>query len=90
MALPLTFHSVKVRPVSSTTLAERLAEGCMVVELWHQPPKRSGPSTLSSWQAATSGSGVVTGRRLAPGTKDVLLGQARVPLVQLLQKSTGN
>ena len=34
-------------------------------------------------------SGVVTGRRLIPGAKDVLLGRARVPLVQLLHKSTG-
>ena len=61
------------------------------MEMWHQTPKKSSPSSLrGAWPSATAeSSGVVTGRRLIPGTKDVLLGRAKVPLVQLLQKSTG-
>ena len=60
--------------------------------MWHQAPKGSSPSLTGGWQQRTKAaaeSGVVTGRRLVPGTKDVLLGRANVPLLQLLQKSTG-
>jgi hypothetical protein len=61
----------------------------MLVEIWHQAPKGSSPPLIGGWQSTRADSGVVTGRRLVPGTKDVLLGRAKVPLVQLLQKSTG-
>ena len=59
------------------------------MEIWHQAPKGSSPSLIGGWQSTKAESGVVTGRRLMPGAKDVLLGRARLPLVQLLQKSTG-
>ena len=74
---------------TSVTLAQKLAEGCIFVELWHQPPKRSASFLTGGWKSDTTGTGAVTGRRLAHGAKDVLLGRAQVPLSQLLQKSTG-
>lgn len=92
LALPLTSHSTKLSGPSATiiTLAQKLSESYMLVEIWHQAPKGSSPSSLTrGWQSAKTESGVVTGRRLVPGTKDVLLGRAKVPLLQLLQKSTG-
>ena len=61
----------------------------MVVEMWHRAPKGSSPSLTGGWQSTNTESGVVTGRRLVPGDKDVLLGRAKVPLMQLLKKSTG-
>lgn len=98
LALPLTSPSTKTLsgPSTSTTttattnLAQKLADGYMLVELWHQPPKGSSPSLIGGWQSARAAeSSVVTGRRLVPGAKDVLLGRAKVPLLQLLHKSTG-
>ena len=91
LALPLTSHPTKLGgPSTTTTLARKLTEGYMLVEIWHQAPKGSSPSSLTrTWQSGKAESGVVTGRRLMPGIKDVLLGRAKVPLMQLLRKSTG-
>ena len=90
LALPLTFHPTKAS-TTSVTLAQKLAEGCIFVEVWHQSPKRGSSSLTGVWQSELTGSGssVVTGRRLAPGARDVLLGRLQVPLLQLLQRSTG-
>ena len=92
LSLPLTSHLTKTLGGPSTTtanLAQKLAEGSMLVEIWHQTPKGSSPSFIGGWESTKAESGVVTGRRLMHGAKDVLLGRAKVPLVQLLQKSTG-
>ena len=79
-ALPLvsqqSAHSMAV------SLAQRLAEGTAVVEVWHKVP------TSDSWGAGSVG-GAVCGRRLGPAIRDVCLGQAVLPLIQLLQKQSG-
>ena len=95
LTLPLTSPSTKTldgrtTTTATTNLAQKLIDGYMLVELWHQAPKGSSPSLVGGWQSARAAeSGVVTGRRLVPGTKDVLLGRAKVSLLQLLHKSTG-
>ena len=62
-------------------LAQRLAEGSAVVDIWHKVPK-------SDLRAAPGG-GAVVGHRLVPTFRDVCLGQTVIPLIQLLEKNSG-
>ena len=58
-----------------------MTEGRAVVEVWHKVPK--------SESRAAPVSGAVFGRRLGPAFRDVCLGQAIVPLTQLIEKQSG-
>lgn len=66
---------------SEVSLAERLARGSVLLEIWHQVPRkeaRTGPTEVR-----------VFGRQLGPAFRDILLGYVEIPLVRLLQKHTG-
>ena len=58
-----------------------MTEGRAVVEVWHKVPR--------SESRVAPVSGAVFGRRLGPAFRDVCLGQAIVPLTQLLEKQSG-
>ena len=76
---------IKVRP-SREVQASELVEASLLVEVWHQVPKRREGGRSSAHTEASSG--MVVGRRLGPSFQDVLLGVAYVPLDRLL-KHTG-
>lgn len=62
-------------------MATELLLASLLVEVWHQVPKKASPCTSSH--------GSVVGRRLAPSFQDVLLGVARVPLERLVTHTGG-
>ena len=59
--------------------AGELLQASLLVEVWHQVPRRDSPTS-----EPCSHGNKVTGRRLGPSFRDVLLGVAHVPLSGLL------
>ena len=80
-ALPLASRDPVPPYTVSVPLVQRLAESSAVVEVWHKVPRTdSRPAPVT---------GAVFGRRLAPAFRDVCLGQAVVPLIELLERHKG-
>ena len=100
LALPLVLdtHKQKMSPARfqdapsmhrgspMVPLAERLAKGFAVVELWHQVPKRDVTTVP---KALPQDSRIPFGRRVVPAIKDISLGYVEIPLVHLLQGYPG-
>ena len=68
-------------------LVGELLEGSLLVEVWHQLPRREGSGLDKVANSSSSSTSVVMGRRLAPSFQDVLLGVASVPLQGLLRQT---
>jgi hypothetical protein len=63
---------------SQEVQASELVEASLLVEVWHQVPRKDDSSDAEA-------SSAVVGRRLGPSFQDVLLGVAYVPLKRLLR-----
>lgn len=74
-------RGINIQP-SQGVRASELTQASLLVEVWHQVPRRLEGGHGSSH--AEAGSGKVVGRRLGPSFQDVLLGVSYVPLNRLL------